>query len=138
MKTKKITSEVSNWDLFITFNKGKTRTKMKNISFLRNKSIQINTIKININRDVLFKNSHKFPIIISNRNICSFAVKSFTIVSNALLCPGTSLRCTGKLQPKFITFFLGQIWQNNIKVIYSNLHAKYQLNNFIFKAFTTL
>ena len=35
-------------------------------------------------RDVLSKNSHKFPIIISSRNICSFAVKSFMMVAIAL------------------------------------------------------
>ena len=33
--------------------------------------------------------------------------------------PGTSLRWTGKLWPKFLTFFLGQIWQNDTSVINS-------------------
>ena len=36
-------------------------------------------------RDVLSKNSHKVPIIISIRNICSFVVKSFMKVIIALL-----------------------------------------------------
>ena len=35
-------------------------------------------------RDVLSKNSHKFQIILCNRNICSFAVKSFMMVSIAV------------------------------------------------------
>ena len=36
-------------------------------------------------RDVLSKNSHKFQIILSSsKNVCSFAVKSFTIVAITL------------------------------------------------------
>ena len=38
----------------------------------------------------------------------------------ALYRAGTSLRWTGKLWPKFLTFFLvGQIWQNDTDVICS-------------------
>ena len=40
---------------------------------------------VNSYRDVLSKNSHKFPVIISSRNICSFAVKSFMMIAIALL-----------------------------------------------------
>ena len=35
---------------------------------------------MNLNRDVLSKNSHKFPIIISSRNIFSFAVNFFIAI----------------------------------------------------------
>ena len=37
-----------------------------------------------LNRDVLSKNSHKFQIIVTNRNICSLTVKSFMMAAIAL------------------------------------------------------
>ena len=36
-----------------------------------------------MDRDLLSKNSHKFQIILSSRNSCSFAVKSFMMVAIA-------------------------------------------------------
>jgi len=45
----------------------------------------IRSEEIKCDRDVLTKNSHKFLINTSSRNICAFAVKSFMMVAIALL-----------------------------------------------------
>ena len=52
---------------------------------VRQKVVKLDFVcSINRNRDILSQNSHKFPIIISSRNIFSFAVKSFMMIAIVL------------------------------------------------------